>query len=209
VVMSGQAKAAIAKGAIIEFSSADKKEAAQIPTSAATNIGDNTLHFEDVSPWPSWITSGTKISAKGHDVLPDDVKIASLTKTSADMTNAATGGGVAENDQVLFTFTTVSDGYISCVAQASKQIISAVSDLVKAAGNYDTAAQAQTASAALNAKIDHLKAATKTKWPWPKVPVSQEFANDAAELVAFGKAMANAFSQSNISAVQKAVDSAK
>jgi hypothetical protein len=109
---------------------------------------------------------------------------------------------------VQFTFSTASEGYVSCFAQASKQVSQAVSDVVKAAGGYDTAAQAQVSSDALNAKLDKIATATQKSLPWPASTKSAA-AEDAAELAAFGDAMQKAFAQSNITALQNALDAAK
>jgi hypothetical protein len=206
VVMSKGAKSAIGKGTAIRLTSAsDDKETKEFQTSGPTKAGEDTLHFEAVLSWPSWVAQGTKIAAK-VDEIAADTTVESVTRT-IDI-NSAAKANIPAAGEIQFAFKTASNGYISCFAQASKQISQAASDVVKAAGSYDTAAQAQASSAALVTKINSITAATKKALPWPASGSSQ-WAQDAAELAAFGAAMQNAFSSDKITALQNALDGAK
>ena len=138
VVMSTKAgKSGVAKGTVVEFAS--DKDHAELETSAATPADDATLHFETL---PSWIASGVKISGKKPNTIPDKATVVSVGNSEVVMSVAAVGGGVAAKGTVQFTFPKFTDGFVSCFAQAWKQISPAVSDAITAATAYDVIAQA-------------------------------------------------------------------
>ena len=138
VVMSTKAgKFGVAKGTVVEFAS--DKDHAELETSAATPADDATLHFETL---PSWIASGVKISGKKPNTIPDKATVVSVGNSEVVMSVAAVGGGVAAKGTVQFTFPKFTDGFVSCFAQAWKQISPAVSDAITAATAYDVIAQA-------------------------------------------------------------------
>ncbi len=196
-------KGGIGKGAAITFASSEEaKDKITLETDNATPADSKKLYFETA---PSWIVPGVKVTATKPSV---SATVVSVSLTSVVMSQGATGSGVAKESDVEFTFNTPSDAYVSCFAQAWKQINQQASDAITAAKNYDTMAQAQTSSDALTRQVDALTAMTKKPQPWPpsKLP---ELAQDAAQLAAFGDAMQKAFAQSNITALQNALDAAK
>jgi hypothetical protein len=183
-------------------SSAGESEQFGVETSAATAPGDPKLHFAGV---PSWITAEMKVYA---DNVPTDAKVLSVDSKTGTVTMSADSGaaGVPKGATVRFTFFTATDNFISCVAQGWKQVSSAASDAVTAATAYDTIADIPGDQ--LTNAVAGIEKDVKQKLPWPasKAPAS---AQAAAQLVAFGQAMASAFSSDNLQKVQTELDLVK
>jgi hypothetical protein len=211
VTMSNPAQLAIDKGTTIWFVSAtDKNVFVGLPTSEPAKKGDKTLHFSAATAWPTWATSGAKIAESKDDkaaILAADTKMTALALPTVEMSNAATAV-IPASTKLQITFTTASKAYISCFAQASKKISSAANDTVNAAKAYDAVALARASSDDLKKQIDQIRKATQMPWPWKPDDKSPQ-AEAAAELTAFGAAMQSAFSGSNITALQNALDTIK